>query len=111
MRRHTNHREPEINADPAQKMAATYAEASHAFADGLRAIPWPAGILPDAKVVIKNAATIEADFIAASQAKTRNEAIADINRGTDLANRAGSAAANLLRGDLGVQSVGGSCPK
>jgi len=87
------------------KQAATsMARAWRAFADGLRRIRWPSTVASDAKALIKSLAATEAAYVLASEGTTRSGIIDDLNRAYNISLGV-SAAANLLRGDLGLSSV------
>ncbi len=60
--------------------------------------------MSDARALIKSLAATEAAYVLASAGTTRDEIINDLNRAYNLS-LGSSAAANLLRGDLGLSSV------
>jgi hypothetical protein len=91
-----------------KQAAATLAKAIRVAADGMRKLPWPPDIEPDAKALIKVEAATEAAYLAVSQETTRDAVITALNEAYEVS-KAAPAAANLLRGDLGISSVSHRC--
>lgn len=91
-----------------KEASAILAPTVRTWTDGLRAISWPPEIQADAQDLIKELAGEEAAVLAAAGATSLqafNTAFDDVSA----ANVRSVSAANLLRGDLGLPSVSGTC--
>jgi hypothetical protein len=98
---------PQATTQQLRDVAGAYADALRTFADALRATTWPSPLDNDVRELLAGLAAEETQFRGAAAATTYADVVAFLNAAAD-ANPAAAAAANLLRGDLGIASVAGT---
>ena len=96
---------PQATTQQIRDAVTAYADALRTFADALRATTWPPPIDEDARGLVVALAAEESALRAAASATSYADVMTQLNAASTV-QAEGSAAANLLRGDLGIASVG-----